>query len=63
MTGVQTCALPISLGDYCIDKREMRGRERIASVFRRGKLVGGGEGFLVRVDPTTMTALGEMKRE
>jgi hypothetical protein len=52
-----------STGDYCIDKRTTRGAERIASVYRRGKLVGGGEGFLVRVDPATMTALGEMKRE
>jgi hypothetical protein len=52
-----------SLGDYCIATRSQRGRERIAEVFRRGPLVGGGEGFLVRVDPATMTALGEMKRE
>jgi hypothetical protein len=52
-----------SQGDYCIASRTQRGAERIATVFRRGPLVGGGEGFLVRVDPATMTALGEMKRE
>jgi hypothetical protein len=52
-----------SQGDYCIASKSTRGRERIAAVFRRGPLVGGGEGFLVRVDPATMTALGEMARE
>src|SRR6185436_11329245 len=30
-----------SLGDYCIKTRGTPGAERMAQVFRRGKLVGG----------------------
>jgi hypothetical protein len=52
-----------SEGDYCIDKEWVKGNERIISVLRRGVLVGGGEGFQVRIDPASMTARGELAHE
>ncbi|MBX7197754.1 MAG: hypothetical protein K1X51_00085 [Rhodospirillaceae bacterium] len=52
-----------SLGDYCIDKNARAGDEHRVSVFRRGMLVGGGEGFRIRIDPATMTVKGELAHE
>src|SRR4051812_5509137 len=52
-----------SPGDYCIDKKWTKGNEHIVSVLRRGVLVGGGEGFQVRIDPASMTVRGELAHE
>lgn len=52
-----------SLGDYCIDKNARAGDEHRVSVYRRGLLVGGGEGFRIRIDPATMTVKGELAHE
>ncbi|MHB1204085.1 MAG: hypothetical protein ACYCZX_00845 [Rhodospirillaceae bacterium] len=52
-----------SQGDYCIDKKWIKGNERIVSVLRRGMLVGGGEGFQLRIDPAGMTVKGELAHE
>lgn len=52
-----------SLGDYCIDKNARAGDEHRVSVYRRGMLAGGGEGFRVRIDPVTMTIKGELPHE
>jgi hypothetical protein len=52
-----------SQGDYCIDKAWIKGNERIVSVLRRGMLVGGGEGFQVRIDPASMAVTGELPHE
>lgn len=52
-----------SFGDYCIDKNARAGDEHRVSVYRRGMLVGGGEGFRIRIDPVTMTIKGELAHE
>jgi hypothetical protein len=52
-----------SEGDYCIDKKWIKGTEHIFSVLRRGVMMGGGEGFQVRIDPTSMTVKGELAHE
>ncbi len=52
-----------SLGDYCVNKNARAGDEHRVSVFRRGMLVGGGEGFRIRIDPATMTVKGELAHE
>ena len=50
-------------GDYCVDKKWIKGREHIYSVLRAGVLVGGGEGFQFRIDPASMTVKGELPHE
>ena len=52
-----------ALGDYCIDENVAAGNERRVSVLRRGMLVGGGEGFRVRIDPVSMNVKGELPHE
>lgn len=52
-----------SLGDYCIDENVTAGNERRVSVLRRGMLVGGGEGFRVRIDPVSMNVKGELPHQ
>jgi hypothetical protein len=52
-----------SEGDYCIDKKWIKGTEHVFSVLRRGVMMGGGEGFQFRIDPATMTVKGEMAHD
>jgi len=52
-----------SVGDYCIDETVTAGNERRISVSRRGMLVGGGEGFRLRIDPVSKAVKGELPHE
>jgi hypothetical protein len=52
-----------SEGDYCIDKKWIKGTEHVFSVLRRGVMMGGGEGFQVRIDPASMTVKGELSHD
>jgi len=52
-----------SQSDYCVVKNSTRGNEQIVSVYRRGRRVGGGEGFQIRIDPVRMAVTGELAPE
>ena len=52
-----------SVGDYCIDDNVSAGSERRISISRRGMLVGGGEGFRLRIDQVSKVVRGELPHQ